>query len=142
MNNKKVWIEGEVLAQKYLAKLGYKILDTNVNLAHAEVDIVALCPKKVLIKDLLQEYKKGSFIKSSFLAAKKTIVDTLVFVEVKARTSTEFGLPQEAVTPLKQHKIRRCAEMYANKPQFEHMAIRYDIIAVLNDKLQHIKNAF
>lgn len=130
------------MAQKYLSKLGYKILDTNVKLANAEVDIVALCPRRVLIKELTKEYKAGKLIESSYKAEKKNTFDTLVFVEVKARSSTEFGLPQEAVTAAKQHKIRRCAQVYANKPKFENMPIRFDIIAIVNDKIEHIKGAF
>ena len=142
MNNKKMWINGEVLAQKYLLNKGYKILDTNVKLANAEIDIVALCPKRVLIKDLKKEYKTGLLIKSSYLAGKKNTQDTLVFVEVKSRTSTDYGLPQEAVTDAKQRKIRRCAETYINRPKFENMPIRYDIIAIVGEKLEHIKGAF
>lgn len=142
MNNKKVWITGEVSAQKYLAKQGYKIVDTNVKLANAEIDIVAICPKRILIRELKAEYKNGKLIKSSFLAAKKNLVDALVFVEVKARTNANFGLPQEAVTAGKQHHIRRAAEVFANNAKYLGMAIRFDIIAILNDNIEHIKNAF
>ena len=142
MNNKKVWITGEVSAQKYLVKQGYKIVDTNVKLANAEIDIVAICPKRILIRELKAEYKNGKLIKSSFLATKKNLVDALVFVEVKARTNANFGLPQEAVTAVKQHHIRRAAEVFANNAKYLGMAIRFDIIAILNDNIEHIKNAF
>ena len=142
MNNKKVWITGETFAQKYLTKLGYKIIGTNVKGANAEIDIVAICPQKVLIKELTHEYKSGQVLESSFLAEKKNTVDTLVFVEVKARSTAEFGLPQEAVTKTKQLHIKRAAEWFIKSGKYHDMPVRFDIITILGDKLEHFKSAF
>ena len=142
MNNKSVWINGEVLAQQYLIKQGYKIIGTNVKLANIEVDIVAVCPKKVLLKELKNEYKNGAIIKSSYLAGIKNTFDTLVFVEVKTRANDSYGLPQEAVNTIKQNKIRKFAQMFTNNNKYSNMPVRYDIIAILGEDLTHIKNAF
>lgn len=142
MNNKSVWINGEVLAQQYLIKQGYKIIGTNVKLANIEVDIVAVCPKKVLLKELKNEYKNGAIIKSSYLAEIKNTFDTLVFVEVKTRANDSYGLPQEAVNTIKQNKIRKFAQMFTNNNKYSNMPVRYDIIAFLGEDLTHIKNAF
>lgn len=143
MFNKEVWVLGELLAQKYLIKQGYKIFETNKKLANAEVDIVALCPKKVLIKELKAEYKSGQIIKSSYLAEKKNICDTIVFVEVKARSSLKYGLPQEAVKTKKQMHIKRFAETFMANSKYYGMPMRYDIVSVLDNQItEHIKNAF
>lgn len=130
------------MAKQYLIKQGYKIIDTNVKLANAEVDIIALCPKRVLLKELKIEYKSGTLIKSSYLATCKNTFDTLVFVEVKARANNNYGLPQEAVNTLKQNKIRKFAQMFTNNNKYSNMPVRYDIIAFLGEDLTHIKNAF
>lgn len=63
--------QGEALAVEYLRKEGYEILETNWVFQKAEVDIIAL---------------KG---------------DVLAIVEVKTRSSLEYGLPQEFVKPKK-----------------------------------------
>lgn len=142
MLNKKVWIEGEVQAQKYLAKLGYKILGTNMKIAGVEIDIVAICPQRVLLRDLKQEYKQNLLIKSSYEATKKQLMDTLVFVEVKARSTNEYGMPYEAVDRNKQYRIRRAGDTFTINEKYSEMPIRYDIISILDGELEHIKNAF
>ena len=68
--------EGERLAAEYLEKKGYKVVASRFRLFHGEIDLIAW---------------DG---------------DTLVFVEVKARTSDDFGLPEESVTPAKQRQRR------------------------------------
>ena len=66
--------QGEEIALRFLKKKGYRIIQTNYSCKLGEVDIVA---------------KEK---------------DTLVFIEVKTRTSLAFGPPQLAVTPAKQTK--------------------------------------
>lgn len=93
---------GEDLATSFLQKHGYKIIDRNFRTRGGEIDIVAL---------------DGN---------------TLVYVEVKARTSGEFGLPEEAVTRQKIKFLQRAAKFYRNNrqnlklPQLE----RIDVVAV------------
>ena len=142
MFNKKVWIEGEILAQKYLKNQGYKILDTNVSLSNAEIDIIALASRKLLLKKLKSEYKSGELLECSYKACANNLADTIVFIEVKARSNADFGLPQEAVTLKKQQHIRRAAQTYIAQNKLDNMAIRYDIIAVLNGEIEHLENAF
>jgi putative endonuclease len=66
--------QGEAIAVGHLKKAGYKIIETNYRTKLGEIDIIA--------KDK----------------------DTIVFVEVKARSSVHFGSPKWAVTPKKQKK--------------------------------------
>lgn len=78
MENKKIGNAGEDLACRYLEKRGYKILERNKHYSRfCEIDIIA-------------EYK-----------------NTLVFVEVKTRTTNDFGTPFEAITKSKYENIKR-----------------------------------
>lgn len=103
---------GEEQAVQFLRKQGYKILARNFSTAVGELDIVA------------QEKK------------------TLVFVEVKTRASNAFGGPIAAVTSAKQQRMVRAAIQYikATTPKFD--SIRFDVIGILPDSLEHIPNAF
>lgn len=107
---------GEKLAVAFLKQQGFKILETNFKSKLGEIDIVALDQ------------------------------NTLVFVEVKARTSLEFGLPEEAVGYRKLEHIRKSADYYRsirkNLPEGE----RIDVVAIEKDfggnlrRLELIKN--
>jgi putative endonuclease len=67
--------------------------------------------------------------------------DTLVFIEVKYRKSLYAGTPQEAVTFAKQQKIIKSAIVYVKKNDIK-SDIRFDIIAIYNNKLELIQSAF
>lgn len=71
---------------------------------------------------------------------------TLVFVEVKLRSSPAFGDPLEAVTPRKQAAIRALAEQYLAERNLEPDDIRFDAIGILLDRgvpeVIHVENAF
>jgi len=108
---------GEDAATKFLKKLGYKIIKRNYKNHYGEIDIIA--------KDK----------------------SCTVFVEVKTRTSANYGYASEAVDYRKQKKIITVAQTYPGISYNDYM--RFDIIEVyLNskdkkiDKINHIKNAF
>ena len=112
MNTKILGIKGEEVAFNYLIKNGYKILAKNYRNQIGEIDIIA--------KD------------------KKTIV----FVEVKARSTRIFGLPRDAVVKTKQDKIRKIAVSYLKETKNLDNLCRFDVIEIYDNKLTHIKNAF
>lgn len=147
MLNSKIWHNGEKIASEYLKKNGYKILLTNDKLAGVEIDIVALLPKKEILSDLKKQFADNKLQKFAFDAVTKQIEDTIVFVEVKARSSIEFGLPQEAVTIQKQSHIKRYANAFLKKYNY-YKSVRFDVISVLFDdnknkiEIEHIKDAF
>ncbi len=91
---------GEKLAAKHLRKKGYTIIEQNYRCRLGEIDIVA---------------RDGT---------------TLVFVEVKTRTSTTFGTPAMAVTPKKQQQISRAAQQYLASHDLFDSAARFDVVAV------------
>lgn len=112
VNNKYTAVSGEVAAAEFLRGKGYQIIETNYLTKFAEADIIA---------------KKGNI---------------LVFVEVKARENTKFGMPIEAVTPSKANSYRRLASFYIAKKRLADMFVRFDVISILRGELQHIENAF
>jgi putative endonuclease len=67
---------------------------------------------------------------------------TIVFCEVKARRTTAFGSPAEAVTPTKQARIRRLASAWLAAHEVRGAEVRFDVVAVLGDDLEVIEAAF
>jgi len=102
---------GEDLAEKYLNKIGYKIIEKNFKTKFGEIDIIA--------KD------------------KKTIV----FAEVKTRAGNAYGSPQSAVNFYKQKHLSLAAFTFIKKNSLK-SDYRFDIIAICDDKIEHIENAF
>jgi putative endonuclease len=73
---------------------------------------------------------------------------TLIFCEVKTRTSTNFGPPTDAVTPDKAHRIRRLARRWLHAYNVEHwVPIRFDLVSILwprgqTPQVKHFPAAF
>lgn len=107
---------GEDEAVKYLESKGYIILFRNYITYQGEIDIIA--------KDK-QEY---------------------VFIEVKTRSTRNFGTPAESVKSIKKSHIIKSSEYYIYKNKLENKLIRYDVIEVYlkgrNSFINHIKNIF
>ncbi len=107
---------GESLAARYLEKRGLRVLTQNYRVPQGEIDIVAM---------------DGP---------------VLVFCEVKARNGTEYGAPEYAVTPRKQHQIRRAAAAYLYNHGLSRQECRFDVVAILLDReppaIDYFKNAF
>ena len=106
---------GEQLAVEYLQKEGYEILETNWVFQKAEIDIIA---------------KKS---------------DIVAVVEVKTRSSIDFGLPQEFVTPKKIQLLVKAINEYIIFKDLD-VQVRFDIIAIQKDnnnyKIEHFIDAF
>ncbi|MGG5209371.1 YraN family protein [Chryseobacterium sp. MIQD13] len=108
--------KAEDLAAEYLHKSGYKIVTRNFRFQKAEIDIIA---------------EKDNLI---------------VVVEVKARSTDAFMLPQEAVTKSKIKSIVAAANHYLEEFN-KNSEVRFDIISVLPDEkknlnIEHITDAF
>jgi len=105
--------KGEVIARLYLADLGYTLLEENFRIARVgEIDLIAM---------------DGA---------------DLVFVEVKTRSSYDFGDPLESITVHKRRRIRRCAQGYLDSVDVKYEYTRFDVIIVFNDEVEHIIDAF
>jgi putative endonuclease len=112
-NKRTVGKQFEQIAIDYLQKQGYLILEQNFQCKTGEIDIIA---------------KQN---------------DCLVFVEVKYRTNTSLGLPEEAVDLRKIRKITRTSMYYMliNRiPEFT--PCRFDVVSILNNEIKLIQNAF
>ncbi|MBQ7452661.1 MAG: YraN family protein [Clostridia bacterium] len=142
MNDVKTWISGEVSAKEYLEKCGYEILEINYKNSLGEIDIIAFDSKKRQQKALSNRLSNDKISKEEFERYSKQLQDTIVFVEVKARSSLQFGSPFEAVNKTKQRKICQAAIIYLKTHRKMEQSIRFDCIAVLGNEISHIKNAF
>ncbi len=108
---------GEEMALSYLLEQGYRLLEKNYRCRFGEIDLIV---------------EDGN---------------TVVFIEVKTRSSYLFGLPQEAVGWSKRAKIRRLAQNFLLSRGLEEKPIRFDVIAVLCLKtgdfnIEHLKGVF
>lgn len=108
---------GEKAALRYLEEKKYKIISKNFRMYRGEIDIIAYDER------------------------------TLVFVEVKTRKSTDFGLPEESVTGAKQEQIKKIAQCFLSKNNLHETECRFDVISLVYDEskgysIRHIKNAF
>ncbi len=113
LHKKLLGLKGEVSACKFLTAKSYKIIEKNYRTKFSEVDLIALY---------------GDF---------------LVFIEVKTRTSKQFGMPREAVGYEKRKKYALTAEYYLQKhPKYSDKNVRFDVIDILGDEITHIENAF
>ena len=102
---------GEDLACKYLKKLGFKILERNYRKTYGEIDVIALDK------------------------------DVLTFVEVKTRTSGQFGTPLESITPWKLKSVIKTAQYYEMTHQKLPKSLRIDAVSVIlnGDKASNIE---
>lgn len=142
MNNLGGGALGEVLAEKYLIKNGYKILAKNAKFAGCELDIVAVLPKKVQKKKLKIDYKEGRIKSKTALNLKLNMIDDLVvFVEVKYSSTRIYGEPYERVDTSKQRQIIKASEAFMFRNQIESRC-RFDVISIVGEEIKHIENAF
>ena len=142
MNNRGFGAIGERIAEEYLQKKGYKILSTNAIFAGCELDIVAFYSIKAQKKAIIKEYKKSKEISKKDLKFRLIgLENLLVFVEVKYSSSKVFGEPYERVTKAKQKQILKAAEVYLCKNNIQY-PIRFDVISIIGEEINHIENAF
>jgi len=109
-------MQAQQQAESYLTGKGYSILERNYRIRTGEVDIIA---------------QHGSYV---------------VFVEVKFRRGTDFGLPRESVGVAKQQRIVRTAMHYVSVRSISDRDFRFDVIEIIAQGgqlyINHIENAF
>ncbi|MDD5226738.1 MAG: YraN family protein [Candidatus Omnitrophica bacterium] len=92
---------GERAACVFLKEHGYEILEKNYKCKIGEIDVIAR--------------RHGR----------------LAFVEIKTRTSAQFGIPQEAVHLRKQEKIFKISQWYMKEKKLAKTPIAFDVVAIL-----------
>ncbi len=114
--NLELGVRGEEIAVDLLKKNGYRIIARNYRTKLGEIDIIA------------------------------TQAGTICFVEVKARKSIKFGLPEESVATTKQKHAARAALFYLKQNKLFDKKARFDVVSILFDAEKNesklIKNAF
>lgn len=105
---------GENIACVFLSHEGYRIIEKNFRTRFGEIDIIA-------------ENNK-----------------TICFIEVKARSGTGYGLPEEFVDERKQEKLVKTALGYITSRNINSADMRFDIVSVdlVNESCRIIQNAF
>ncbi|MFI1772784.1 YraN family protein [Thalassobellus citreus] len=107
--------KGEQLAVDFLLKNSYDIIERNYRFDKAEVDIIA---------------KKD---------------DILAIVEVKTRSTVDFGNPQDFVKPKQIQRLVKAVDEYVTANDLD-VEVRFDIIAIVkesnNFNIEHLENAF
>ncbi|WP_439151069.1 YraN family protein [Winogradskyella sp.] len=107
--------KGEQLAVDFLLKENYKIVERNYRFDKAEVDIIA---------------KKDNI---------------LAIIEVKTRSTKDFGNPQDFVKPKQIKNLVKAVNEYVIENDLE-SEVRFDIIAVVKENngfsIEHLPNAF
>ena len=108
MNNLLTGKKGEDLAAAYLMQFGFAIIERNWRFARVEIDIIA---------------SKG---------------EELHFIEVKTRTTTLFGMPEESVSVKKMQHLKKGAEEYQYRNN-QWKEIKFDVLAITvnRDKIDY-----
>lgn len=106
-------IRGEEAVARWYFERGYEVVARNWRGRAGELDLVL---------------RRGSLV---------------AFCEVKTRSSTAFGTPAEAVTPLKQRRLRRLAGQWlseqSDRPSYQ---VRFDVASVLAGRIEVLEAAF
>jgi putative endonuclease len=108
--------EGERIAEQFLKKKGYKLVERNYRCAAGEIDLILLDRR------------------------------VIVFVEVKTRTGHGFGTPLEAVEFRKQRKMIHAAQYFLSAKGLHQREARFDVVGISwpqsEPLVEHIENAF
>ena len=107
--------KGEQLAVNFLIEKGYTIVKRNYRFDKAEVDIIA------------------------------RIKDILAIIEVKTRSTTDFGNPQDFVKPKQIKRLVKAVDEYVTVNELD-VEVRFDVVAIVkngsNYNIEHLENAF
>ena len=108
--------EGERIAEIFLRKKGYKLVERNYRCAAGELDLIMLDRR------------------------------VIVFVEVKTRKGIGYGTPLEAVEVRKQQKMIYAAHFFLSAKKLSQREARFDVVGIswpgAQPSVEHIENAF
>ncbi|HEX9993777.1 MAG TPA: YraN family protein [Acidimicrobiales bacterium] len=103
---------GEAAAAAWYEANGYEVLDRNWRVREGEIDLV------------VRRHR------------------TIVFCEVKTRTTDAFGVPAEAVTHAKRQRLRQLAARWLEASPVRPATIRFDVASVMAGRVEVIEGAF
>lgn len=110
---------GEQKAKEYLIQKGLRFIASNFTFKKLEIDLIF----------------------------EDKATKEIIFIEVKSRSSLNYGLPEEAIDEKKQANLRSAASVFIKlNPEFRLHTLRFDAVSVLklNDSfsISHYQNAF
>jgi putative endonuclease len=105
-------LSSENQAAEWLTGRGFRILERNFTVKGGEIDLV--CDD----------------------------AGTLVFVEVRARTSNDYGAPVETISAAKRRRIILAAKLYLLTRKIDERACRFDVVAIEDGQVTHLPDAF
>lgn len=115
-HNQRLGALGERIAERWLVKHGYRILARRFRNGHRDIDLIA---------------ERDA---------------TVAFVEVKARSGSEFGDPVEAVHHRKQCELTRSAHVWIDRHGRGGESYQFDVVGILltegRVQVKHVQNAF
>ncbi len=107
---------GEDLAERYLKRQGYAVVERNYRCPLGEIDLIAVNKQAV------------------------------VFVEVKTRRVDTSGAPLESVNAIKQRRLKRAALHYLNKHRLHDRDVQFDVVGISlgsnPPSVRHVRHAF
>ena len=107
---------GEDLAERYLKRQGYAVVERNYRCPLGEIDLIAVNRQAV------------------------------VFVEVKTRRVDTSGAPLESVNAVKQRRLKRAALHYLNKHRLHDRDVQFDVVGISlasnPPSVRHVRHAF
>ena len=103
---------GEAQAARWYTEHGYEVMARNWRCREGEIDLIVRRQR------------------------------TIVFCEVKTRTSDAFGLPAEAVTRAERERLRHLAAKWLEESPVRPVGIRFDVAAILDGQLEIIEGCF
>lgn len=112
-NKKDLGAEKEREAKAFLKQQGLKFIAQNFHCKWGEIDLIFSQPE----------------------------TNTIIFVEVRYRSSAKYGGAAQSVTPEKQNKIKKSAIFYLSQRKLE-PNIRFDVIAFEQQQLNWLQSAF
>lgn len=108
---------GERLAEDWLVAHGYSVIERRFRSGHRDIDLI-----------VAQEDPEGGRM--------------VAFVEVKARSSADYGGPLGAINWRKQRELRRSAQVWIDRNMRLRDNYRFDVVAVTGGQVEHVANAF
>lgn len=130
---------GEKLARTFLEQKGFRFITANWASKTGEIDLIMKAPENPPPTPPLSGREDSP-------PDKGEREGVLVFVEVRTRKPTQFGLGYETVAGQKQKKLIRTAKYYMQKEDYWDDA-RFDVVSIIDDgesepKIEHIPWAF
>ncbi|RKX83333.1 MAG: endonuclease [Spirochaetes bacterium] len=101
--------KGEKIAEEYLKDCGYQILKRNYMVGHSDIDILA---------------KNNDF---------------LVFIEVRTKSNSDRGMPEDTLTKKKLWRMKKTAELYITFNHYQGLA-RLDAVCIVLDNLDKVRH--